>query len=255
MASVLVTGGGRGLGLGLVRLLASLPVSTISKVFVTTRGKPSEDLTKIIETSGGRVINVECEVVDTASVKRAAAEVEGKLGGEGLDILINNAAMSGLYPQGIRNMAAEEMLQEFNVNVASTHRVTAAFIPLLQKGKQKKIAMVSSSAGSISWANRYSFSPAYAYKITKAAMNMMAVQYAIEYEKYGFTFLTLSPGWLKTTMGGDMADLDVETGAKATWDIVNKADKSYNGKFYNIHVPGWEHNEGVNQYDGLEIPW
>lgn len=61
--------------------------------------------------------------------------------------------------------------------------------------------------------------------------------------------------WLKTTMGGDMADLDVETGAKATWDIVNKADKSYNGKFYNIHVPGWEHNEGVNQYDGLEIPW
>lgn len=50
--------------------------------------------------------------------------------------------MSGNYPQGIRNMAAEEMLQEFNVNVASTHRVTAAFIPLLQQGKQKKIAMV-----------------------------------------------------------------------------------------------------------------
>lgn len=94
MANVLVTGGGRGLGLGLVRLLASLPVSTISKVFVTTRGKPSEDLTKIIETSGGRVINVECEVVDAASVKRAAAEVEGKLGEEGLDILINNAAVS-----------------------------------------------------------------------------------------------------------------------------------------------------------------
>lgn len=50
--------------------------------------------------------------------------------------------MSGLYPQGIRKMDAEDMLQEFNVNVASTHRVTSAFIPLLQQGKQKKIVMM-----------------------------------------------------------------------------------------------------------------
>lgn len=56
-------------------------------------------------------------------------------------------------------------------------------------------------------------------------------------------------------MGSDKADLDVETGAKAVWDLVNKADMSYNGKFYNIHVPGWEHNKGVNQYNGQEIPW
>lgn len=56
-------------------------------------------------------------------------------------------------------------------------------------------------------------------------------------------------------MGSDKADLDVEIGVKAVADLVNKADTSYNGKFYNIHVPGWEHNEGVNQYDGAEIPW
>lgn len=56
-------------------------------------------------------------------------------------------------------------------------------------------------------------------------------------------------------MGSDMADLDAATGAKAVIELVNKADTSYNGKFYNIHVSGWEHNEGVNQYDGLEIPW
>lgn len=57
-------------------------------------------------------------------------------------------------------------------------------------------------------------------------------------------------------MGGpNVADLAVETGAKAVIDLVNKSDVSYNGKFYNIHVPGWEHHEGVNQYDGEEIPW
>lgn len=56
-------------------------------------------------------------------------------------------------------------------------------------------------------------------------------------------------------MGSDKADLDVAIGVKAVSDLVKKADTSYNGKFYNIHVPGWEHNEGINQYDGLEIPW
>jgi hypothetical protein len=56
-------------------------------------------------------------------------------------------------------------------------------------------------------------------------------------------------------MGSDKADLDVATGAKAVTDLVNKADTSYNGKFYNIFVSGWEHAEGPNQYDGLEIPW
>jgi hypothetical protein len=56
-------------------------------------------------------------------------------------------------------------------------------------------------------------------------------------------------------MGSDRADLDVAMGTKAIIDLVNKADISYNGKFCNIHVPGWEQNEGVNQYDGVDIPW
>ncbi|KAL7934698.1 hypothetical protein V8C35DRAFT_301609 [Trichoderma chlorosporum] len=255
MANVVVTGGGRGLGLAIVRLLASLPESTISKVFVTTRGNPSEDLRKIMENAGKRVLHIECEVVDIASVKRAAAEIEEKLKGEGLDILINNIATAGFYPQGIRTMDANDLLHEFNVNVASTHRVTAELIPLLQLGKQKKIIMVSSSAGSIAWSDRYAFSPQYAYKVSKAAMNMLAVQYAIAYEKDKFTILTVSPGWLKTDMGSENADLDADTGAKAVWDLANKADVSYNGKFCNVHVSGWEHNPGINQYDGQEIPW
>ncbi|RFU80193.1 short-chain dehydrogenase reductase sdr [Trichoderma arundinaceum] len=86
-------------------------------------------------------------------------------------------------------------------------------------------------------------------------MNMLAVQYALEYEKDGFTVLTISPGWLKTDMGSEEADLEVETGVKAVLNLMNKADTSYNGKFYNIHVPGWEHKEGPNQYDGAEIAW
>ncbi|KAM0473607.1 hypothetical protein ACHAPX_008012 [Trichoderma viride] len=225
MANVLVTGGGRGLGLALVRQLAD--DSSIAKLFVTTRGSPPAELTAIINTSGKKVIHINCEVVETASVRRAAAEVEEKLEGEGLDVLINNIGAMPITPDGIHTMDAEELLQVFDVNVVAAHRVTAALIPSLKRGKEKKVIMVSSSVGSVAWADRYGWAPTYAYKITKAAMNM----------------------------GSDKADLDVATGAKAVKDLVDKADTSYNGKFYNILVSGWEHKEGVNQYDGLEIPW
>ncbi|PTB35751.1 hypothetical protein M441DRAFT_152387 [Trichoderma asperellum CBS 433.97] len=253
MANVLITGGGRGLGLGIVRQLAN--DSSIAKLFVTTRGNPSTELSKIIDAAGKKVIHILCEVVETASVRRAAAEVEEKLEGEGLDILINNIATAPTTPAGIHTMDAEELIQVFDVNVVAAHRVTAALIPSLKRGKQKKVIMVSSAVGSVAWADRYNWSPAYAYKITKTAMSMLTVQYAMEYKKEGFTFLAISPGWLKTDMGSDKADLDVATGVTAVVNLFNKADASYNGKFYNIHVSGWEHNEGVNQYDGAEIPW
>ncbi|PNP45140.1 hypothetical protein TGAMA5MH_03191 [Trichoderma gamsii] len=253
MSNVLVTGGGRGLGLALVRQLVD--DSSIAKLFVTTRGSLPAELGAIIDTSGKKVIHIKCEVVETASVRRAAAEVEEKLEGEGLDVLINNIGSMPVTPEGIHTMDAEELLQVFDVNVVAAHRVTAALIPSLKRGKEKKVIMVSSSLGSVAWADRYRWSPVYAYKITKAAMSMLTVQYAMEYKKEGFTFLALSPGWLKTDMGSDKADLDVATGAKAVKDLVDKADTSYNGKFYNILVSGWEHAEGINQYDGLEIAW
>jgi hypothetical protein len=56
-------------------------------------------------------------------------------------------------------------------------------------------------------------------------------------------------------MGGSRADLPPATGAKAVLDIVQKSTPSQNGKALNIHVPGWEENEGLNQYDGKEVPW
>lgn len=52
-----------------------------------------------------------------------------------------------------------------------------------------------------------------------------------------------------------MADLPVETGAEAVIRILNNVSKEQNGRFLNIHVPGWENNPAVNQYDGEEVPW
>jgi hypothetical protein len=59
--------------------------------------------------------------------------------------------------------------------------------------------------------------------------------------------------WLKTDLGSQNADLEPEVGVADTKRIIVEADKSQNGKFLNIHVPGWEDKWG--RYDGKEIEW
>lgn len=54
---------------------------------------------------------------------------------------------------------------------------------------------------------------------------------------------------------GVEGDLPVSVGAMAVLEIVHKYGKEHTGRFYNIRVPGWEKNEGLNQYDGLNSPW
>lgn len=149
----------------------------------------------------------------------------------------------------------DDLTETFHTNVTGTHNVTRAFLPLLREGRRKLVVNISTTLGSMTLAPVYKGSPTPAYKITKAALNMLTVQYAQDYASEGFTFLAVSPGWLQTDMGGSRADLPPATGAQGVLDIVQKTTPSQNGKALNIHVPGWEENEGLNQYDGKEVPW
>ncbi|KAJ9610488.1 hypothetical protein H2200_005265 [Cladophialophora chaetospira] len=253
MSSYLCTGGGRGLGLELVAQLSRLPDSQVSTVFAATRSSPPAALKELIDGSKGRVVHVEMVITDKDSLKAGAAFVEKALDGKGLDVLVNNA---GVMPAALDGIASMDNLGEgFKVNVEAVHYTTAAFLPLLRKGQQKRVFSISSTVGSIAMSAGYSFAPIPSYKVSKAALNMLTVQYALELGKEGFTIFMVSPGYLKTDMSGDSADLSVEVGAKATLEILFRSTKESNGKFYNIHVPGYENVEGPNRYDGKEVPW
>jgi hypothetical protein len=60
---------------------------------------------------------------------------------------------------------------------------------------------------------------------------------------------------VQTDLGGPTADLTIEQGSKAVSDIVFRVTGEDTGKFFNIHVPGWEEAEGLNQYAGENPPW
>lgn len=103
MASYLITGTSRGIGLALTGILASKPVSEVSVVFAATRTETNA-LQQLVSQSAGRVHLVKIDVTDEESIKNAAADVQKLLNGKGLDILINGVGIMNYTPNGIETM-------------------------------------------------------------------------------------------------------------------------------------------------------
>jgi NAD(P)-dependent dehydrogenase (short-subunit alcohol dehydrogenase family) len=244
MASYLITGCSRGLGLELTKLLAES--SNVRNVFATARSR-TPALDSVIDCSNGRVHFVPLDVADDKSVSSAVSAVTSQLEGAGLDVLINNAGIQTLEPNGASKMHA---LQEtLDVNVIAVHRVSSAFLPLLEKGNLKKLLVVSSELGSMTNKDYSALAPFPSYKISKAAVNMLVVQYAVELKPKGFTVFCVSPGWLKTDLGGPAADLEPAVGAKEVLRILDNTTLEDCGRFKQIDV------EGSKMYHGGEIEW
>ncbi|KAH7347018.1 short-chain dehydrogenase/reductase SDR [Pyrenochaeta sp. MPI-SDFR-AT-0127] len=259
MSSFLVTGASRGIGLSLVTHLASKPISEVSKVFASARSQ-SDALTNIISKAQGRVEFVELEVASLESVTSASVAVGKSLDGRGLDVLINNAGVMPYTSGGIKNMftltpvSRADLDKVLKINVGGVNSVIHAFLPLLRKGDVKKIINVSTTLGSIAMSSIYRQQPTPAYKISKAALNMLTVQYALDLEDAGFTVLAICPGWVRTDLGTDAAHLSVDDSVNSIIDIIKRAGTHQSGKFLTVDVPGTILH-GRELYDGSERPW
>lgn len=104
MASYLVTGSSRGLGLALISRLASLPKTEVGTIIATARQENSPQLKDLVNASSGRMELVKLDVTDSVSVANAAKSVEEKLKGKGLDYLINNAGVMDWSASGLEGM-------------------------------------------------------------------------------------------------------------------------------------------------------
>ncbi|KAF8862566.1 NAD(P)-binding protein, partial [Acephala macrosclerotiorum] len=143
----------------------------------------------------GTVEPIQLDVTSDSSVDAAAKWVEEKYGR--LDILVNNA---GIFPKNpVRRDALRSVLE---TNVVGSMSVTEAFLPLLRKSSEKRLVFVSSSVGSISQAadpnSKYYHPGAIEYRSSKAAVNMMIVQYWVALQNEGFKVLGADPGLCAT---------------------------------------------------------
>ncbi|EXJ91482.1 hypothetical protein A1O3_00030 [Capronia epimyces CBS 606.96] len=255
MASYLITGTSRGLGLTLATILAARPEDQVRFIVAAARTK-TPALEALINKYPSRIAFVELEVTSQESIDAAVVKVKQVLGPSsngGIDILINNAGIMPFNPSGI--FEATDLMHVLNVNVNGVQLVSAAFLPLLRLGSQKLIFNISSVLGSIELFPRFAVFPVSTYKVSKAALNALTVQWSLDLSKSDFTVVAASPGWLRTDLGTDQADLSVEEGANGILEILKGITKADTGKFFDIHVPGWDKTTSFNHYEGGVLPW
>jgi len=86
--------------------------------------------------------------------------------------------------------------------------VTNAFLPLVEKGTQKKVINISSAVGDSEFVEKSGYASGVAYGISKAALNLINTKYAVEFRGKGYTFLAISPGLVDTrTVNGTRKSL------------------------------------------------
>jgi NAD(P)-dependent dehydrogenase (short-subunit alcohol dehydrogenase family) len=191
--TVLVTGASRGLGLEFVKQLAARG----DRVIAACRNPGAVPELKAM---GAGVRAAALDVADPLSIKSFVAD----LGGEGVDVLINNAGLMG-EDNRVGAMKLEEMRRIFDVNTFGPALLTQAVLPNLIKGQRKLVVNITSTLGSIS-AGMPGMS--YAYCASKAALNKISVKMAWDLKSMGIIVVSMCPGWNKTDMGGGSAPLE-----------------------------------------------
>ena len=194
---VLITGANRGLGLEFVRQYAA----DSWHVFAACRA-PGEagELQKLAADSGGRVRVLPMDVMDVASVKAAA----GAIGLQPIDLLLNNAGVMGPRNDRIGSIDYTAWARVLDANTLGPMRVVEAFVENVAKSRDKKIVTITSGMGSL---EDNTSGGAYAYRTSKAAVNMVVRSLALDLAPAGITCIVVNPGWVRTDMGGPRGTL------------------------------------------------
>jgi NAD(P)-dependent dehydrogenase (short-subunit alcohol dehydrogenase family) len=199
MAQVLISGANRGLGLEFTKQF----LQRGDRVVATCRHPArATELTRLAVQFPGRLHVLPLDVAQVRSMAELAREVE--LLDLQIDLLINNA---GVLPSGERfgGLEAANMAQCFAINVQGPVLLTQALASRLRDGS--KIVALASRLGSIAETARFG-TPS--YSISKAALNMAMRQIGFALAERQIGVICLSPGWVRTSMGGANADLEPE---------------------------------------------
>ncbi len=228
---VLVTGANRGLGLEFVRQYAAEGW----QVFAACRAPDKAgELKKLEAGSGGRVRVLPMDVVDVASVRAAA----GVIGAQPIDLLLNNAGVMGPRNDRIGSIDYTAWARVLDANSLGPMRVVEAFVENVAKGGQKKIVTITSGMGSL---EDNTSGGAYAYRTSKAAVNMVVRSLALDLAPRGITCIVMNPGWVRTDMGGAGGKLSPAESIKAMRSVIANLRPDDSGKFLN--------------YTGKPYPW
>ena len=194
----LIVGASRGLGLGLVRAFLSRGWEVIATVRSEHGRSALEDLA-----SNGAVSIVHMDI----NVPEDIAAAREFLSGRRLDVLFVNAGVAIDPAIAVESVSTQDFVDVMVTNALSPMRVVGALHDLVDP--DGVIAAMSSGMGSV---NDNAGSGWEIYRASKAALNQMMKSFAAR-KADRRTVVAMSPGWVRTEMGGGEAPLDVETSA------------------------------------------
>jgi|TARA_B100000315_G_C14591569_1_gene596113 NAD(P)-dependent dehydrogenase (short-subunit alcohol dehydrogenase family) len=169
------------------------------------------------------------------------------LSGAPIDMLFNNAGIVDSYGRGVfegkddpnlKNYDLDLWLEIFDTNVVSQGRVTGEFADNVAASERKMVVMISSGLASI--ANTWQ-AGRYAYRTSKAALNMLTRSVGAWLEPRGVTVVTIAPGWTRTELGGPNAHNSVEESISGMRKVLDGLTIEDTGSYWN--------------FNGERLPW
>lgn len=245
MRSVLITGANKGIGLETAKQLLQKGLFVYLGSRDTERGKSIEKELKDQGFEHFKVLEMDVTKPDTITAARQIIEKEqGRL-----DILINNAGISGAVPQNAQETSVDEFKSVLEVNLYGVVRVTQAFLDLLRNSENPRIVNVSTSVGSLSLQSNpewpaYDYAKYAVYASSKSAMNMYTVHLAYELRDTAFKVNAVCPGYTKTDFTNHIGG-EVETAGNRIVKYALLDQNGPTGRFF---------SEETNPETG-EIPW
>jgi NAD(P)-dependent dehydrogenase (short-subunit alcohol dehydrogenase family) len=206
----IVTGANRGIGHEIARQLMAEDVFVVAGVRDAAR---CEATAADLRRGGANAAAYPCDVNDTNNVRVFVDHVVKQHGAP--SILVNNA---GVFPESsqarVEDTPTSLWRHTFETNLFGTVRLCREVIPHMKKLRYGRIVNMSSGMGQMS--QMTSGSPA--YRVSKAALNALTITLAAELAGTGILVNSMSPGWVRTDMGGPDAPRTPEEAADtAVW--------------------------------------
>lgn len=154
-----------------------------------------------------------------------------------LDLLINNAGINPGDGLPLDEAAIDQLRYAYDVNVLGPLLTSRFLHPLLVESENPKIVNIGSRAGLIASAKGDN-AP---YRISKAALNMLTRIQAKAYESDGIVVTVITPGWVRTDMGGEEATLSPQESVAGMLKIIDRLSLKDSGRFF--------------AHDGQEVPF
>lgn len=215
-----ITGAGRGIGRALVGVLYKRDYLVVALV------RSMADVEQLHDFDSDRIFPIRCDVTERSTESALREFIE--LNFQKVDLLINNAGF-GASAYGIEQLKYEELDALFAVHCYGPIRCIKACLPFLRASQNATIVNVSSRFGSLEWVATKTVPPdqaTYAYRIAKAAMNMLTSCLAVELDGENIHVVSVDPGKVKTRFGPKDADVEPLDAAISIVDVIEKRSKT-----------------------------